>query len=202
MSDTNVVPEGWTRETLLITCTPKDGTGDQNLEFAARVTEYDCNIGRRATKIIPNAKGGRITLNLPLEDGYLEFTGVFIGISATATDTNSSLRQYFYAGASPDLSEPYSKTIANSSYKWRCVVMHTDDPNATSATSATTNEYNAERHTFKHCDLEEFNEKWNPTDGKVTKVRFKLVPFDRDGTGQYTSESTEGNALPSIGNYT
>ena len=199
-------PDAW-EEVALVTITKFDASSPANIECAAITETIDIAQGDYPGESIPNIAGGRIWKQSPEEDGEITLELYPIDASLGDEEDNLGLFQAF-AGGTWDSTEPiasdtsWAAGVSRVRDRFRVVIMWTDDPNATSAESATTGTDSvALRFTAMGCRL--VSHKAEFTDGilKVTAT-FKYPAMNKAGdTRMWQWESTndgDTTALPAL----
>ena len=186
-------------ETCLIAISVQAGS---DVQFAAITETVDFDIGEKDIEGVALANGGRVTKWTPEGDSSITFEAYPL---EAGTSSGSAGTGFFDLLHTADASAPIRVTNDKNRDKYRVLVLWTNDPNAATGQTATTDTYSGLR--IGMADGHFTSVKPSFTDGilKYT-VTFKVAAFDKDGTGNVIMESCAGTTgtdiLPAIASYT
>jgi len=187
-------PDAW-RETCLISIAAKGGS---DVEFASATETVDIDTGDKDFDVIANLAGGRIEKWTPEAETVITFEGYFLSLD---TASNKGIQQLFHTTrANWDTTQPLEVSGSRERDLFRVVILWTNDPTATSA-AGSTGAADSLRLIIENARL--ISAKTAFTDGILkTTFKFKVVPFQKDGTSNIRWQSAEGTALAALGAYT
>jgi len=191
-------PTTWSSgvRTAYVTISAKAGT---DYEFMTILSDVSESGGDRPVEQIVTLAGGNLKNYRPQEPVTIDLTVYAPAFSSTTSDPAGGMLGFMYAAT--DTSDPISFTNDRTRKDVRLVIMKTQDPNATKATSATSTTYAAKRETYIGGDITTHTTSVN--DGlEETSCTFTFFPYDKDGTANFTFEQTAGaSGLPAIAAY-
>ncbi|MFW6377131.1 MAG: hypothetical protein ACOCZ5_00660 [bacterium] len=181
-------------EVALVSVSPIDG---DEREFYTITDSIDFKIGAKDVDFKPNLAGGRLDNFQPMEE-----TEITMKVYPTEMGGSNGVFDFFCANTS-DTTDPLSFTIDRGRTKYRVVFLVTEDTSVSSAVSEVSSSPAARLTAENGYLVEATPEEFTPDSGWSWNVRFKFPPFQKDGTGNITGESTNGDeSLPAIDSYT
>ena len=179
-------PDAWT-ETFLITIQLKGGTA---MNFRALVTTYDITGGDKDFTQIANGTGGRIK-KFEAQTPY-EVSLEAYSLEAGTISGSTGLGFADLLGT-VDASQPISVSADHTRNLYLLSIAHTTSTSATSAVAISVAGDRTERDTFKNGHFVSYTS--SMTDGiRKHTIKYKVTPFDKDGTSNITQESSDGSA--------
>jgi len=188
-------PDAW-RETALISIAAKGGS---DVEFASATETIDIDSGDKDFDMIANLAGGRIEKWTPEGETVITFEGYFLELD---TASNAGIQQLFHTTrANWDTTEPLEVTSSRNRDLFRIAILWTNDATATSGAGSTAPGTDSLRFIIENARL--ISAKTAFTDGILkTTFKFKVVPFQKDGTSNIKWQSADNTALAALGSYT
>lgn len=176
-------PDAWT-ERFLLSIQKKGGSANN---YYALITTYDISGGDKDFSQIANGKGGRIKNFSPQTEIEVTMEGY-----ATQVGNTEGFVDLLHS-TTADSTQPLSFPVDHSRDLFMLMIMHNTEEGVTDPLAATTQDERAIRDTFKNGHFVGLTQSF--TDGvcKFT-LKFKVTPFDKDGTANVTYESTDGSA--------
>jgi hypothetical protein len=194
----NTYPTTWSSgvRTAFVSIAAKSGT---DYEFMTIISDISESGGDKPVEQIVNLAGGNLKNYRPQEPVTIDLTLYAPAFSSTTTDHSVGMLNFMYAAS--DVTDPISFNNDRTRQDVRLVILKTDDPSVTKATSATASTYAAKRETYVNGDLTTHTTSVN--DGlEETSCSFTFFPYDKDGTANFTYEQTKGTGgLPAISAY-
>ena len=184
-------PDAWTEVAFI---NLNDGTTDSQIQAITETIDIDQ--GDKPMESIPTIAGGRLKKFSPQEDTSITFEGYPIAIGDKTAATQDGLDLFFNAGT--DAEAPFSATSSRSRTTFTVTILWTDDSTATAAKSEVASGSYGLRYVFANCDLISCKPSYTDKILKATYI-FKCPAFNKAGTANITSSSTDGTAaLPAL----
>jgi hypothetical protein len=190
--------DAWMEECLIAI----SKVGGSDVQFAGITETVDFDLGEKDIEGVALVNGGRVTKWSPEGDSSVTFEAYPL---EAGTDSGAVGRGFYDLLHSADSSVPIRITNDRNRDKYRCLFLWTNDATATTAQSATAENYSALR--IGLADGHFTSVKPSFTDGILKwTVTYKTAAFDKSGTGNVMIESAAGasgtDVLPAIGSYT
>lgn len=192
------VDDAW-METCLVAIAALDGS---DVQFAGITATLDFDIGEKDIEGIALVNGGRVTKFVPEGDSSITFEAYPL---EAGTDSGTTGKGFFDLLHTADATVPIRVINDRNRTKYRILALWTNDSTATTAQSATAENYSALR--IGMADGHFTSVKPSFTDGELKfTVTYKCAAFDKSAEGNVMMESCAGSTsldkLPAIAAYT
>ena len=183
--------DSWS-ELFLITIQKKGGTA---MEFAATISTYDRTGGDKDFSQIPNGAGGRIK-KFEAQTPY-EITLEAYPVEA-GTDTGAVGKGFADLLATINGAvQPVSISADHTRDLYLLAIKHTTSTSDTSAVAITADGDRAERDSYINGHFVSLVASFTDGIRKIT-AKYKVTPFDKDGSSNVTEESTDGESAKTL----
>ena len=192
--------DAWMEECLI--AISKIGIEGSDLAFAGVTNTVDFDLGSKDIEGIPLVNGGRVTKWTPEGDSTVTFEAYPL---QAGTDTGTTGLGFYDLLHSVDTAVPIRILNDRNRDKYRVLVLWTNDATATTAQSATAQNYSALRIGLADGHFTSIKPTFTDNVLKFTAT-YKCAAFDKSGAANVMIESAAGSAagdvLPAIAGYT
>ncbi|RLG13711.1 hypothetical protein DRN69_05140 [Candidatus Pacearchaeota archaeon] len=178
-------------EVALVSVSKQSGT---EMDFYTICDSVDFKIGQKDVDFVATLAGGRLANFKPMEPTEVTLKLYPLEVGTDSGSTGKGVFDLFCSGTS-DSTQPLSFTVDRDHTKYRVTFLLTDDTTITSAVSDVgLNQIGARLIAKNGYLVEATPSEYTPESGWVWTARFKFSPFDKDGNGNITGQSTDGTA--------
>ena len=177
-------------------------SGGTELNYYTICDSVDFKIGQKDVDFISTLAGGRLSNFKPMEptEVTLKLYPVEIGTDTAniALAKGAGVMDLFCANTT-DATQPLDFTVDRGRTKYRVTFLLTDDTTITSAVSdINLNQVGARLIAKNGFLVEATPSEFTPESGWVWTCKFKFPPFDKDGTGNISGQSSDGTSTTTM----